>query len=560
MTQAEERKTVEERIGLSIDSFVRSLERNRLSILTIFLYVVTVALIRDLSEYFLLDQEFVTTAHPWIFSIAHHVSFFVVIFLGLVLLLSAFTQRGVRKVTNYICVFWWIIILPPWMDHFIGGLNHNYEYFSPTDFIDALVNFSGKGFHIGQATEVMVVLFAIFAYGIWTQRRNLGTVGGRVLTGVRVFFLVVFTLLTMFIMATPALFLPVGSVGGVPVFPAFDLTKYHEYPLFLVMYYLLMGIALVIAIVYIAKRDRFMDILRSMRIPQTMFFAVIVAAGIVTGWKYSCGIYLVTDILQTPFYVNLSFAVISVVSAVIVWQVGTMWNDISDRKMDEPGQGRRTVASGLFPTRPYLELSLVFVIVSLIMATLLSVQQFLVMVVILALAWFYSFKPVRLKENVLSPLLMGLGAFLVLIYGALTPYSQILFFDGDPPVPYLTGNVIVPTLGPEAYLLGVFIFLGLVIGSMIMDIEGYDEDRRARVRTIYTSLGLDRGKMLVSALIFLASLTPIAIFNDPLDLVLFPLLGAAAAFLFWRTGMPRQVMVVAFLGLVYAAIRYMGLL
>jgi len=552
------RGTIEERVGARIDSFLLALESNRLSILLIFLYVVAVAFIRDLSEYFLLDQEFVTTAHPWMFSVAHHISFFVVVFLGLVLLLSAFTQRGVRKVTNYICTWWWIIILPPWLDHFIGGLDHNYEYFSPTDFIDALLHFTGKNFHIGQAMEVVVVLFAMFAYGIWTHRRSLGTVGGRVYTGIRVFFLVLFTLITMFIMATPALFLPVGSSGGVPVFPAFDLTRYHEYHLFLLMYYLLMGLALVIAIVYIGRREHFRRILKSMRLPQSILFGGIVAAGIVTGWKYSCGLYLVTDILQDPFYVNLSFAVISIVSAAMAWQVGTMWNDISDRKMDTPEQ-RRTLASGLFPSRPYLEFSIVLSIVSLSLAALLSIEQVLIMAAILALAWAYSFNPIRLKENVLSPLLMGMGAFLAFLFGLTTPYSEILFFQGNPPVPYLTGNVIVPGLGQEGMILGSFIFIGLAIGSMIMDIQGYEEDKRAGVSTVYTLLGLERGKSVVSVLIFLAALTPLFIFNDPLDLAFFPSLGLMGAYVFWRYGEARLILAIAFVGMVYASIGYLGL-
>jgi len=339
---------VEEVLFRKIDSFVHSLERSRLSIYAVFVYVVVIALIRDLSEYFLLDQEFVTTAHPWIFSIAHHVSFYVVVFMGLVLLLTAFTRRGVRRTASYICTFWWVIILPPWLDHYIGGLNHNYEYFSPTDFVDALLGFTGKGFHIGQAMEVVFVLFAMFAYAIWTQRTSLVTIGGRVATGLKLFFLVFFTLLSMFVMATPGLFLPVGSAGGIPEFPAFDLTKYYQFHLFLVMYYLLLGMALMVAIVYLATKRDFGRIVRSMRLPQTIFFGIIVGAGIVAAWKSSSGPFLVTRIFESPFYVNLSFAVISIVSAVIVWQVGTMWNDISDRKMDEPGQGRRTVASGLF--------------------------------------------------------------------------------------------------------------------------------------------------------------------------------------------------------------------
>ncbi|MDD1769773.1 MAG: hypothetical protein LUO79_01685, partial [Methanomassiliicoccales archaeon] len=267
-----------------VDRFVTWLEKDRLSIVAIFVYVIIVATIRDLLEYLLLDQAFVTTPHPWIFSIAHHVSFYIVVFLGLIFLLSAFSGRGVRRVTNFVVMFWWIIILPPLIDHYIGGLNTNYAYFSITDFINAFFHFSGETFHIGQATEVIVILFALFAYTIWTQKELWHSIRDRGLLALRVGFLVFFTFLSMFIIATPATFLPVGFVGTIPEFPAFDLTRYYQYPLFLMVYYLVAGIIISLAIYYFAMKSTFGNVLRSMRPAQTLFFGAVVAAGIVTGW------------------------------------------------------------------------------------------------------------------------------------------------------------------------------------------------------------------------------------------------------------------------------------
>ena len=52
------------RFGDGVDRLVLSLERNRLSIIGVFLYVLAVALFRDLSEYYLLDNTFVIEPHP----------------------------------------------------------------------------------------------------------------------------------------------------------------------------------------------------------------------------------------------------------------------------------------------------------------------------------------------------------------------------------------------------------------------------------------------------------------------------------------------------------------
>ena len=112
----------------------------------------------------------------------------------------------------------------------------------------------------------------------------------------------------------------------------------------------------------------------------------------------------------------------------------------------------------------------------------------------------------------------------------------------------------------SSIVIGMIIFLGLVIGSMVTDLDGYEEDRRAGVRTIYTTLGIERGLKVVSALIFVASLTTLELFNGTTDLVIFPVLGAAAAITFYKYRNPKIVMALALLGFVYATFRYLGMI
>ncbi len=547
-------------VSRKIDRLVEFLEKDRLPLLGIFFYVIALALVRDLSEYYLLDAQFVSTPHPWIFSIAHHVSFYVVIFLGLVLLLSAFSGRGVRRSTNFISSIFWIILLPPYIDHFVFGSTQNYAYFSPTEFANALLHFAGQTFHVGQAFEVVAVLFAIFSYAIWTQRHNLLTIRGRAIALLRIGFLILFTFLAMFVMATPGAFIPVGSHAGIPDFPAFDLTKYYQTHLFLVAWYLIIGIALVFAIVYIAKRAILKRLIASMRPFQTLFFMGIVAAGIVIGWKTSASLEMIVSILETPYWVNLSFLGISIISAMLAWQVSTMWNDLSDKGTDVPGRGNRVLASGLVDDRTFKGASIALMFVSLGGAVLLSLQQAFLLLIIFGLSFIYSFKPVRFKEHILSPALIGLGTFVAFLYGFITPYSVVEeFTTGGIFAPHLTGMVVSPSLTLESFYIGLYMFLGLVIGSMVTDVDGYEEDSRGRVKTVYTAMGLERGTRIVSVLIFFAALTPIAVFHKTLDLAAFPILGAVAAVVFLRTKKSRFVMLVALIGFAYAAARYLGL-
>jgi 4-hydroxybenzoate polyprenyltransferase len=203
------------------------------------------------------------------------------------------------------------------------------------------------------------------------------------------------------------------------------------------------------------------------------------------------------------------------------------------------------------------EVSAVLAIVVLGVSLLLSVQQFMIMAAILGMAFVYSFSPVRFKKALLSPLLIGMGAFLAFLYGASAPYSEIGTVGG---IAYLTGEVIEPALVLDTVVVGAFMFIGLVVGSMITDVDGYQEDAAGKVRTIYTVFGLEKGAGYVSLLIFLSALAPLALFNDLLDLLVFPALGIGAAIRFRKRMSSISVMPIALVGMIYAALRFLGTL
>jgi len=547
------------RWGEAVDRLVLFLERDRLSIIGVFLYILLVALVRDISEYYLLDHIFVIEPHPWIYSIAHHVAFYFLTFFGLVLLLAAFTRRGVRRAVNFVACFFWVIILPPYLDHFIFGSSENYAYFSPADFINYIMHFSGSTFHPGQAIEIIAVVAVVLGYGLWVKRSRFGSVEGRVLMTVEMALLVIFTLVSLFIMATPGAYMPVGAINGVPVFPSYDVTRYHQLHLFIFSYYLILLLGIMGSLLYLNNPKIFRQIGLSLRPAQTLMFMGIVAAGIASGWSSYAGSVYVTNILERPYWVNVGFVILSLVSAMLAWLVSTMWNDLSDQAGDLPGKSGRALASGLVGRGELAQMSVVLLAMSLMVAALLSWWHVAILMVIFSLSYVYSFPPVRFKERILSPLLLGMGTFLAFLYGHLTPLSAVRLYQGDPELVYPDSWVpVMPSLTMQAVLLGMYMFIGLVVGSMVTDIDGYEEDKRGRVQTVYTQLGLERGKKVVSALILLTSLTPLALFQQLTDVIVFPLLGAVASYTFLRTGRSRYVLLVALVGMAYAGWRFLS--
>lgn len=546
------------RLTDGIDRLVLGLERNRLSIIGIFLYILAVALVRDISEYYLLDRAFVIEPHPWIYSIAHHVAFYFLTFFGLALLISAFSRRGVRKAVNYVAAFFWVIILPPYLDHFVFGSSANYAYFSPTDFLNYILHFSGSTFHPGQAMEIIVVLFAVVSYVVWTKRERFGTVSGRAAIVIEIALLIAFTLMSLFIMATPGAYLPVGNDGGVPSFPGFEVTRYFQFHLFLFSYYMVLLLGILASLAYLNYPRAVRGLVMSLRPWQTVMFMGVVAAGIAAGWASSAGTEYIYRILDKPYWVNLTFVILSLLSSMLAWLVTTMWNDLSDHAADSPERAGRALASGLVGRRELAEVSVVLMAMSLVMGALLSWSHVLLLVVIFSLGAVYSLRPVRFKERILSPLLLGAGAFLAFFYGFMTPLSPVRLYQGDPSLVYPDSwDLLFPAPTMQAFVLGMYMFVGLVVGSMVTDIDGYREDLRGKVDTVYTRFGMERGKRTVSALVLLASLTPLALFRELGDLVLFPMLGVAAAALFLRTGRARYVLAIALLGMMYAAWRFL---
>ncbi|MBI0584828.1 MAG: UbiA family prenyltransferase [Methanomassiliicoccus sp.] len=542
----------------AVDRLVLYLERNRLSIIGVFLYVLMIALVRDISEYYLLDRAFVTDPHPWIYSIAHHVAFYFLTFFGLVFLISAFSRRGVRKAVNYVSMFFWVIVLPPFLDRFLFGSQTNYAYFSPTDFLNYLLNFSGPTFHPGQAIEIVVALFAVVAYVAWTKRASFGTVSGRAMIVVEVALLLLFTLMSLFIMATPGAYLPVGNEGGIPTFPGFEVTRYFQFHLFIFAYYMVLLLGILASLAYLHAPRAFRGLVLSMRPAQTVMFAGIVAAGIALGWSSFAGNEYIYNILDRPYWVNLSFVILSILSAMLAWLVTTMWNDLADHRDDSPERAGRTLASGTVGRRDLAEMSVVLMSMSLIMGALLSWTHVALLGTIFLLGAVYSFRPVRFKDRLLSPLLLGAGAFLAFIYGFMTPLSPMVLYQGDPGL-VLPGSweLLFPTPTAQAVLIGLYMFLGLVVGSMVTDIDGYEEDRRGGVETAYTKFGTDGGRKIVSVLVLLASFTPLALFQDLGDIIIFPVLGVAASLVFLRTGRSGYVLLIALAGMTYAAWRFL---
>jgi 4-hydroxybenzoate polyprenyltransferase len=372
-------------------------------------------------------------------------------------------------------------------------------------------------------------------------------------------FFIVFALSGMFFLATPQAYLPVGFVNGVPEFPNWSSTRYNLFHIFLLAYYVVAAVLLTVIIGLTVLKGRMSTVLRSMRPFQTFFFAGIVLAGMAMGWTAAGGYDIVAHILDRPFWANLGIVGVSLFASLSLWQATTIWNDLSDLKMDRPSP-RRSLLIGVVPLTFARQISYCLAIAGLSLAFLLSATLGVIAAVILLLGAGYSFPPLRLKEQLLRPLIMGLGTFLAFLFGYLTPFGVVGYVGPGLIGPFLTGDIAAASISFTSLQVGLCMLIGLLVGSMVTDVEGYVEDKEGGVRTIYTTLGMDKGVTFVSVLIFLASLLPLLLFHDLVDIVFFPAIGAVAAIIFRARRSSRSTMMVAMVGLLFAGVRLVMIL
>ncbi len=111
---------------LEIERLFDILEKDRFTITTAFIYLIILGLMRSLSESFFFDYPTFS-----IYLVIQHTAFnFPVLFMGVIVLKMA-TGKSLRNIFNLILLGFWVVALPPFIDHYIfgySGIEYSYLY------------------------------------------------------------------------------------------------------------------------------------------------------------------------------------------------------------------------------------------------------------------------------------------------------------------------------------------------------------------------------------------------------------------------------------------------
>jgi 4-hydroxybenzoate polyprenyltransferase len=223
------------------------------------------------------------------------------------------------------------------------------------------------------------------------------------------------------------------------------------------------------------------------------------------------GIFLGMKVFTRPSYVL--DCVLIFLSVFFSFQTSIILNDINDLRADAISKRRTPLNTREISIKEYQNIAILCLCVSLILAYLISYRTLLIVILGHILHFSYSSKPFRLKRYYpLSIFMLALGALLAAVAG------HSLY---EPSKPFLSFPL------KSAILIVVPLFLAL----NFRDLADYEGDRQTDTNTLFTIIGLEKGKRVNALFIFLSYLCVPMIINYPLLFLSAVPLGLISGFL-----------------------------
>ena len=452
----------------------------------------------------------------------HNFFFFLLSFVAVWLILSLFTQINPQKLAAII--FWgaWLSIFPPLIDMvksqgsvfwsfymldnphglflkfvtFFGNLPSGIVYFgTKIVFIAAILIVAAVVYiktkkvirTIFSALCVYTVLFAMgsfpswfaFAYSFFAKAKKISELQGS----------------------------DIIQIVGVPykLFGVeFANLKYSlAFNMNLVYFILLIG--LLSLLFWKSDKIKFWAVVKNARPPQLVYHTGLFSIGLGLGY------------LAYPGNYNLNvFSVLAALDLLLgvwlAWLASVIINDIYDFEIDKISNPRRPLPENIFKIKEYAELGVVIFLLSLLGGLIVGLKFFVLLFLYQFLAWAYSAEPYRLKK------FPGVATFISSVASLLVLFVGFFLFSGDKNLTGLSWRVIL--------LLSTALTLSLPVKDF-KDIAG---DKKYDVWTIPVLLGESRGRLVVSAGVFISFMLSVFLLNE-LRLFWWAILFGAAAFL-----------------------------
>jgi 4-hydroxybenzoate polyprenyltransferase len=410
------------------NKIVNMLESTPLDIPKWFVSFGAIIFIRLLLENLLLGYEGKTIS-SMIGSFLHTLTFFAFSFLVITVVFCQYLKISFQTVARVFLWGQWIILLPPVVDAAIFRGKTFYSFYIFDSYQGILQRFfllfgNEPDFGITYGTRLEVVLVSLLvAFYVFVKTKKIT----KALGGLFIAYLVLF-LLGCF----PAIISP--FLSGNFYFDAVSLAKLYFSPyrvfgvgnvdMFSALHFrmsllYILGIFLLLnGVLWMKDKLLWKALFRNIRFPQMSFNGGLLVIGMLLGAYY----YPQNVNLSTFSFLSAVVLLLAVFSA---WFFSVFINDIVDQKIDLVTNSSRPLVKNIFTLKQYWDYSLIFFILSLTAALIVSVPHFLIVVCYHFLTTVYSYPPFRLKRFLgVASIISSFSSLLILLMGFILMSDQ----------------------------------------------------------------------------------------------------------------------------------------
>jgi len=184
--------------------------------------------------------------------------------------------------------------------------------------------------------------------------------------------------------------------------------------------------------------------------------------------------------------INSIALLIWIIALISVFESAVLLNDLHDIRNDTVNSPFRPLTSGKISHREYEGAACLFLIASLMSASILGLHAFLLIVTMWLLAFIYSAEPFRLKNRFpLNSLVIAMESLLCFLFG-------LGFFAG----------IHTPQVLPWEVVATICMYTFFC--APIKDLKDYEGDRLAGTRTLMTVFGQEAGQSISGLLVFIS--------------------------------------------------------
>jgi homogentisate phytyltransferase / homogentisate geranylgeranyltransferase len=467
-----------ENIPLSLASFVVSF----------FALIVT----RLLIENALLGLFQERTFFYFFFEFTHTLLFFLFAFILLIPVARFAGEVDFQKAVNVLFGGFFIILIPPIIDAIVfrgGQFWSFYEFDGFFGLLKRYVTLFGDtpdmGITYGVRIEVVLVTLGLGLYAFLKSRR----IGKALLTSILA-YTILFVLgtfpswLTLGIMFFQKSFFAINQndVAALFLTPenifARNLADFRSVlNVKMSIVYAALSVFLISITLWREFPHYFLALWKNARLPQIVYHGGLLVIGMALAFFF-------TATQPTLDLFHISGVLVLLASIESAWLASVVVNDCYDIKIDKETNPTRPLIINTIQLELYRTFGVLFFIVSLIFAGIISFSALLLLLGYQAIAWLYSVPPFRLKRfPIVATIFSSFAGLLIFILGFLTAAPS-------------------DELSRLPLSLWFFLFVAYAIALPVKDFKDIKGDELDCIYTIPVLLGAEKAKLLIGSLIF----------------------------------------------------------